>query len=466
MHAGTLKRLLVVVMATTIAAWSARTAWCADTPAASLERYFRRLDARGAFSGAVVVSEKGRVVYQGAFGLADRERGVPFTLATPVDGGSLAKTFTAAAVLALVAEGRLSLDDPARRHLPELPYDFTVRQLVTHSSGLPDYDWFEPYLGSDEVRTATRWLEILRERRPALSMTPGQAFSYSNVGFDLAALMVERVSGRTFEAFLRERFWEPLGMTDSFIRPARLSSFAGVRTRGYRRNGDRWELFDALDFEGFYGGGNVYASAQDLARWNEAWLRRPPLPATVMEAGLRPVTLGEGESGLTLLNLYRSPDGTRFWYHGHWQGFHDTIWRDLARERSIVFVSNNTIGSDLQSGLVPAVVALLDGQAPPPPAAWKPLRDADLAAVRGTWTVPGTGDLEIAPREGGLLLRHVTGVRYALFRVEPAVFYAPGLEVWLGFDRDARGRVSGLVWRTLMGGARGTRASGSRAPSR
>ena len=153
-------------MATMLASWPARAAWCADPPAASLERYFRRLHARGAFSGAVVVSEKGRVVYQGAFGLADRERGVPFTLATPVDGGSLAKTFTAAAVLALVAEGRLSLDDPARRHLPELPYDLTVRQLVTHSSGLPDYDWFEPFFGADEIRTAARRLEILREKRP------------------------------------------------------------------------------------------------------------------------------------------------------------------------------------------------------------------------------------------------------------------------------------------------------------
>ena len=465
MHAGTIARRLALVMATMLASWPARTAWCADPPAASLERYFRRLHARGAFSGAVVVSENGRVVYQGAFGLADRERGVPFTLATPVDGGSLAKTFTAAAVLALVAEGRLSLDDPTRRHLPELPYDLTVRQLVTHSSGLPDYEWFEPFFGADEIRTAARRLEILREKRPALAMTPGQGFSYSNFGFDLAALTVERITERSFEAFLRERFFVPLGMTDSFIRPARLSSFAGVRTRGYRRSGSRVELFDALDFEGFYGGGNVYASAQDLARWNEAWMRRPPLAEPVLEVGLRPATLGEGDSGLTLLNLYRSPDGMRFWYHGHWQGFHDTIWRDLARERSIVFVSNNTIGSDLQSGLVPAVVALLDGQAPPQPPAWTTLRDADLPTVTGAWTVPGIGNVEIALREGGLLLRHVTGVRYALFRVEPAVFYAPGLEVWLGFDRDARGRVSGLVWRTLMGGAEGTRSSASRAPS-
>jgi CubicO group peptidase (beta-lactamase class C family) len=467
MRAGAARRRLVVVIAMTFAATAADSAWCDDPRAASLDRYFRRLHARGAFSGAVVVSEKGRAVYERAFGLADRERGVAFTVASPVDGASLAKTFTAASVLTLVAEGRLSLDDPARRYVPELPYDVTVRQLVTHSTGLPDYEWFEPFFGPDEVRTAARRLEILREKRPALTMTPGQSFAYNGFGFDLAALIVERITERSFEAFLRERFFAPLGMTDSFIRPARLSAFEGVRTRGYRRVGRRIEPFDALDLEGFYGGGNVYASARDLARWNEAWIRRPPLPdGSVLEAGLRPVPLGEGESGLTLLNLYRSPDGTRYWYHGHWQGFHDTIWRDLARERSIVFVSNNTIGSDLQSGLVPAIVALLDGRDVPPPPAWTPLRDADLQGVAGTWRIPGTGDVEITPREGGLLVRDVTGVRYALFRVEPAVFYAPGLEVWLGFDRDARGRVAGLVWRTLQGAARGTRLPGGRAPSR
>jgi CubicO group peptidase (beta-lactamase class C family) len=461
MHGTGFRRLgLAIAMAlASPAAWSAE-------PARAIEAHLRRLHARGEFSGAMVVSEKGRVVYEGAFGMADRERGTPLTLTTPVDGASLTKTFTAAAVLTLVGEGRLRLDDPASRHLPELTYDLTVRQLFTHTNGLPDYDWFEPLLGPEEVRTSTRWAELLRERRPALAMTPGQGFAYSNVGFDLAALVVERITGRSFEAFLRERFLAPLGMTGSFIRPARLSAFEGVRTRGYRRVGGRTELFDAFDLEGFYGGGNLYASARDLARWNEAWIHAPPLAPSMLEPGLRPVRLGEGESGLTLLNLYRSPDGTRFWYHGHHQGFHDTIWRDLARERSIVFVSNNAIGSDLQSGLVPDIVALLDGGTPAAPPRWTPLAQKELPGVTGSWTVPGVGDIELAPRDGGLQVRHATGLRYALFRVDPAVFYAPGLEVWLGFDRDARGHVAGLVWRTLMGSARGTRAAPPASPSR
>jgi CubicO group peptidase (beta-lactamase class C family) len=444
----------------------AATRAAGGAPAARLrlDRYFRQLHARGAFWGAVVVSDQGRPVYEGAFGFADRERRVPFTTTSPVDGASLAKTFTAAAVLTLVAEGRLSLEDPAARHVPELAYDVTVRQLITHTSGLPDYDWFEPFFAADEVRTAARRLQILRERKPALTMTPGQSFEYNGFGFDLAALIVERLGGRSFDAFLRERFFAPLGMTDSFVRPARLSAFEGVRTRGYRRERGRMVLFDALDLEGFYGGGNVYASARDLARWNEAWIDRPPLPAALLEAGLTPTRLGEGPSGLTLLNLYRSPDATRFWYHGHWQGFHHTIWRDVPRRRSIVFVSNNAIGDDLQSGLVPDVVALLDGRERPAPPTWKPLTQAELATVSGRWSVAGVGEVELDRGEDRFHVRDVTGVSYALFPTGPGVFYAPGLEVWLGFDRDGAGRpgfgrAPALVWRTLVGGFRGTKVA-------
>lgn len=434
----------------------------ADARAAArqrIERYFRALHERGAFSGAVVVSEKGRTVYEGAFGFADVERQVPFTLASSADGASLAKTFTAAAVLTLVAEGRLGLDDPVSRHVPELEYPVTVRHLLTHSSGLPDYDWFEPYFRADEVRTAARRLEILREKKPALSMTPGRSFEYNGFAYDMAARVVERVSGRSFETFLRERFFGLLGMTNSFVRPARLSDFAGVRTRGYRTEKGRLVPFDVLDLEGFYGGGNVYASAGDLARWNEAWIDRPPLPAKVLETGLAPVQLGEGESGLTLLNLYHSPDRTRFWYHGHWQGFHDTTWRDLARRRSIVFVSNNAIGNDLQSGLVPAIVALLDGREPPPAPAWVELSDAERPTVAGVWSVGGVGTVEIERDDDRLKVRSPAGVRYAAFPVGPGVFYAPGLEVWLGFERSRGGRLDGLVWRTLEGAFRGTRAA-------
>jgi CubicO group peptidase (beta-lactamase class C family) len=458
-HPGrTSTRLLLAVSLAVVAAATAPAAE-SRTAAAALDRYFGRLAGSGALSGAVVVADGGRVVYERAFGMADRERGLAFTLTTPADGASLAKTFTAAAVLALVQDGRLALDDPARQYVPELPYDVTVRHLVTHSSGLPDYDWFEPFFGPEEIRTAARRLEILRERRPALTMTPGRQFEYNGFGFDLAARVVERISGVSFEDFLRQRFLAPLGMTDTFIRPARLSAFREGWARGYRRRGGRPELFDVLDLEGFYGGGNIWSSARDLARWNDAWVERPPLAPATLATGQSPAVLGEGLSALTLLNLYHSPDRTRFWYHGHWRGFHDTTWRDLARRRSVAFVSNSTIGNDLQSGLVPDVVALLDGRIPAPPPAWKPVREADQPALAGTWTLPAIGDVSVSRSAEGLLyVRYVTGVRYLMVPVDPTVFYTPGLDAWIGFDRDAKGRIDRIVWRTLEGETRGPRS--------
>src|SRR5262245_36489030 len=110
--------------------------------------------------------------------------------------------------------------------------------------------------------------------------------------------------------------------------------------------------------------------------------------------------------------------------------------------------------------MVPDIVALLDGRSPAAPPQWTPLGAAELAQVLGSWEVPGVGNIAIEPRDGGLRVRSVTGVRYPLFRDAGPAFYAPGLEVWLGFDRDAAGRRSGLGARTLMGCARGTRAPG------
>ena len=172
------------------------------------------------------------------------------------------------------------------------------------------------------------------------------------------------------------------------------------------------------------------------------------LPEPVLEAGLRPATLGEGESGLTLLNLYRSPDGMRFWYHGHWQGFHDTIWRDLARERSIVFVSNNTIGSLACSRSWPCWTVRS-------PRSRRPGPRSAMRTCRRAATVPGIGNVKsLSVKEPPA--PHVTGVVYALFRVEPASRRGSRCG-WASTAMRAAASPT-LVWR-LMGDVEGTRSA-------
>ena len=409
------------------------------SPAARIDRFVSALHARGDFDGALVISDRSGVVYAGAFGFASYAPKTPHTIATPIDGASLAKPFTAAIVLGLAADQRLDLDAPIGRYLPELTYPVTVRHLLAHSSGLPsDYGWFEERMGAAEIRTTERFVALLAKEQPALAFTPGSRFEYSSPGYDLAALIAERVTGKRYAQLLATQFFTPLGMRDSFVRPAKLDAYPGVRTRGYKRTAAGVEPFDALDLEGFAGGSNIYFSARDLDRANRAWIDHP------VDAG--PPTIGGGTAALTLASLYRRGHWT--WYVGYHQGFRSVMWRDVEHGLSIVFLTNHAIAPHIQTGLVPAVRALLSGNEPAPLVLDAPL--GDDPALAGTWSIDG-GEVTITREGKRWFVRSTGGVVYPMFRVDPAFFYAPGLDAWVGLSEQA------LVWRTSCEDARGRR---------
>jgi CubicO group peptidase (beta-lactamase class C family) len=412
--------------------------------AARLGRLVDELHAAGRFDGAVVVSDAGGVFFERGFGWADAERKVPFTPDTPTDGASLAKTFTAALVLALQAEGRIDLDAPVMRWLPELPYpEVTLRHLLSHSSGIPvhDYDFFDADLPPGTVRTTEALLGVLAKRRPPLAARPGVAFEYSSFGYDLAALAAERVGGKPWFDLLNDRFFRPLGIRSAFARPGRFADFPGVRTLGYRRDGGRLLRNEVFEDEAFHGGSNLYISARDLDRWGASFLHAPRLEPAALSADQAPASVGGAASGLTLGSWYRSPDDGAFWYSGHLRGFHSEVFRDRRRGWSVVYTSNNTIDPWLQKGLVRAIRAALESRDPaavaiPPVEA---IAAADRAAVAGRYPLPEGDALDVDPasedgtRAAFLVTR--AGVRYRAFPAGPGACYVPGLDLMLGFAR-------------------------------
>lgn len=235
-------------------------------------------------SGAIVFSRDGATVFARGYGLANHAAGLAFTPDTPADGGSLAKTFTAAALQALAHEGRVDLDAPVTRFVPTYPHAATtVRHLVVHSDGLPPYhEFFDPYFGPTDIRTTEALLDVVRAQRPQPSFPPGTRFEYSNLGWDVAALIIERLTGQSYEAVLRERFLAPFAMKRTFARPARLADWSGTRTLGYRWVDSAWQVVDVFDNEAFLGASNLYFSAHDLARWANAWALGEALPAAVV----------------------------------------------------------------------------------------------------------------------------------------------------------------------------------------
>ena len=218
---------------------------------------------------SVGVDLDGRSVLEKGFGMADLERGTANRHDTIFEAGSVSKQFTAAAVLLLARDGKLSLDDPIQKYLPELP-DYgaavTIRHLLTHTSGLRDWGSVAGIGGwprTTRVYTHAHVLDILSRQR-ALNFVPGSRWSYSNSGFNLAAMLVARVSGMSFSEFTRQRLFNPLGMTSTSWRDDHTRIVPG-RALAYEREDDGYHL--DLPFENVYGNGGLLTTVGDLLKW-------------------------------------------------------------------------------------------------------------------------------------------------------------------------------------------------------
>ena len=185
------------------------------------DRLFSDLNQAG-MNGVVLYAEQGQVVYEKAFGWRDLSKRQKDSLR--VDDvfqlSSDSKMFTAEAVMLLKAEGKLDYDDDVRKYIPELPYEgITIRMLLTHRSGLPRYDSMADEHWPDRKKPFSNeaLIKMLAEKRPEVYGTPDAGYFYNNINYALLASVVERASGQHFEDFMRERIFEPLGMTHSFI---------------------------------------------------------------------------------------------------------------------------------------------------------------------------------------------------------------------------------------------------------
>jgi len=247
---------------------------------------------------AVGVEADGRIVLEKGFGMADLERGVPNRGDTIFEAGSVSKQFTAAAVLLLARDGLLSLDDPVRKHVPELP-DYgtpvTIRQMLTHTSGLRDWGSVAGIGGwprTTRAYTHAHVLDILSRQR-ALNFAPGTRWSYSNSGFNLAAIIVSRVSGMSFADFTRQRIFEPLGMTHTSWRDDHTRVVPG-RALAYEKASDGYHT--EMPFENVHGNGGLLTTVGDLLTWTRNFRTPVVGDASFVTAQTTPGRFSDGQA--------------------------------------------------------------------------------------------------------------------------------------------------------------------------
>ncbi|GAA4389392.1 serine hydrolase domain-containing protein [Hymenobacter koreensis] len=298
------------------------------------------------FAGVVLVGRSDSLVWQQGYGDADRQRHVRNGPATAFDVGSLTKQFTAAAILALEQDGRLTVQDSLGMYFPSAPADkrgITLHQLLTHTAGLREY------LGRDE-----RWLsqpDFLRQTlRSKLVFAPGSAYQYSNVGYSLLAVVIERVSSLPYERYLHQRLFQPAGLTATGYRlttwPDSTVAVGYVRerrwgkpmTKGWAPDGPSWNL---------RGNGGMLSTAQDMWRWHQA-LAGGRILAPATQAKLYQPYVAKKPGGAISYgygwSVYESKRGTRVVSHGGSNDIffvHYVRYLDPRDGGTVLFVATN-----------------------------------------------------------------------------------------------------------------------------
>ena len=278
----------------------------------AMENLARESFEKGGFNGAWLYAEKGEIVSSGALGFRDPENTQPIKEDTIFQLASVSKNFTAAAVMLLMRQGLLRAEDEITSFFPELPYPgVTVRQLLSHTSGIPDYfdvaDWFikiwkeeKRVPGNDEI------LRFLLETEAKPYFAPGEGLRYSNTGYNLLALLVERLSGVPYEEFLQKNIFEPAGMSATrcchirrdgvpFENYAQATVFEDGR---YVADVDSAEDGDVVAFDGLNGDDYVYTNIFDMLRWDRALREGRVLTLEEQALMYSPAKLNNGEDAV------------------------------------------------------------------------------------------------------------------------------------------------------------------------
>lgn len=296
-------------------------------------------DYDGAVPGAsVLVIRDGEPVVRRAYGLADLERNIAATPATNYRLASVTKQFTAAAILLLAEDGRLQLDDRVRSWFPSLPEAadaVTIRHLLTHTSGLIDYEDVMPA----GLTVPLRDTDVLRLLEPQnrTYFAPGTGYQYSNSGYALLALLVERASGRSFASFLRTRIFQPLGMQNSVAREEGVSTVAH-RAFGHSPADGSWKRTDQSLTSAVLGDGGIYSSIDDLAKWDAALYDQRLLRAESLRLAFTPAT--PTDKADVQYGFGWRITGDTLWHSGETIGFRNVIVRNPKRRLTVVILTN------------------------------------------------------------------------------------------------------------------------------
>lgn len=439
----------------TLAVSQPLAAQSADTSVrARVDHVFAAYDRTDSPGCALGVYRDGRIAYARGYGMANLELGVALSPQSVFDIGSTSKQFTAASVLLLARQGKLSLDDDIRKYIPELPSygkTITIRHILTHTSGVRDYLTLWNLAGVDDADLTTdddALALIVRQREP--NFAPGEQWLYSNSGFFLASVIVKRVSGQSLAQFAEENIFRPLGMTHTRFNDDHMSMIPNRATGYAPRPGGRFAT--AMSNFEQTGDGAVQTSIEDLLRWDENFYRPIVGDAEMLTSMQTNAVLNDGKKQTYALGLMvDSYRGLRIVSHGgSWAGYRAELLRFPEQHLSVATLCNlattnpsqlarrvaDVYLGDKMLAAADAGAATAQGRPTPPPSTWAPTA-TELAAFAGPYF---SAELEtiyrLSVENGKLVVSRRRAPRSELVPTTPDSFTLRGVQ--FHFTRDKR----------------------------
>ncbi len=328
-----------------------------------LDDYFNEVHKKRNFNGNVLIAKNGKIIYEKAFGWADYLHRDSLNINSQFQLASISKTFTATAVLKLMEEGKLTLDQTMDHFYPDFPYKgITVKMLLSHRSGLTNYVYFTDGIWKEKYKGMTNKdvLRMFAEKKPAPYFQPDKIYHYNNTNYMLLASVVEKVTGQPFEVYMMEHIFKPLGLKHTAIYSTAKYDKIPVDVVGHDRVWRRSVRQDFLD--GPVGDKGVYSTVGDLYLFDQALRDNLILKRSTLDSAYVPRSKFKNEYfnyGYGW-HLYINPDkNEKVVYHpGWWHGFRHIYLRDTKRNITIVILSNLVNGSINQIDEVYKIVGM------------------------------------------------------------------------------------------------------------
>lgn len=334
-----------------------------DYYANAIAPLYQSLLLKSGFNGSILLAKNGEIVFEDYRGLINFKTKEPITPNSPFHIASVSKTMTAAVILKLMEEGRIYLEDGVEKYLPVFPYpNITIKDLLTHRSGLPKYDYFMNGTRTEVTRVRNKRGRIVKKvrlirlypavagfpdnkellqymivNRPPIESSPNRKFSYCNTNYAMLALIIEKITGMPFPEYMQEHVFKPLGMSNTYVFSSK-DTANYIPSYNYNNTPFKLEKLDCI-----YGDKNVYSTVRDLLLWDKALYMGSFISQETLNMAFQPYSTessGYKNYGLGWHLFIKPPDPTIVYHNGWWHGNNAVFKRLVADSATVIILGN------------------------------------------------------------------------------------------------------------------------------